>query len=340
MNSTAQKNATNNTIIPTFAIVATTILLASCSKMLPPQTQLHMGTVCAINLYGDGTEELYEAMFQRLDELEHMFSVNLQDSDISRINNAAGIEGVEVPVEVIDVLETACKIAQETGGAFDPTIGPLVRLWDIGGENPRVPSELEIQSALPLVDWTAVKIDRENCTVFLSKPGMALDLGGIVKGYAADQLVKIAARANVSQALFDLGGNVYAYGTKQDGSPWRVGIKNPQNPAAKPIIRLDVENKSVVTSGVYERFFEKGGMRYHHILDTNTGFPMDNGVLSVSIVSENSMLADALSTSAFILGVEAGLELVEKQPAEAIFVMDDGSVHASSGIQSYMTLLF
>ena len=208
-----------------------TLVLWSCQKeALPPQTQLHLGTVCTINLFDDGTIDLYTALFQRLKEIEQVFSVRLAASTISQVNQAAGIAAVAVPEEVLLVLQQALDIAKKTGGAFDPTIGPLVDLWDIGGDNSQVPSQEAIDHARSLVDYRLVELNLEQGTVYLPKQGMALDLGGIAKGYAADQLVAMAQEEGVQRALFDLGGNIYAYGTKEDGSSWRVGIKNPAPP--------------------------------------------------------------------------------------------------------------
>lgn len=316
------------------------LLFFSCKKeVLPPQTQLHLGTVCTINLFELGTTDLYNQMFQRLKAIEQVFSVKFAHSAVSQVNQAAGIAPVTVPQEVIYVLQEALRIAERTGGAFDPTIGPLVDLWDIGGDNSLVPSQEAIKKAAALVDWRLVELDVEACTVFLPKAGMALDLGGIAKGFAADQLVLIAQEAGVQRALFDLGGNIYTFGSKEDGSPWRVGVKDPQSPAEAPPLAVAVKNSSVVTSGMYERFFEQDGIRYHHILNPATGFPVWNEVQSVTIVSQNSMLADALSTSVFILGQEKGLELLEAEQAEGVIISADNLVYPSSGITNQLTVL-
>ena len=240
------------------------LFLWGCKKeAMPPQSQLHLGTVCTINLFDQGSTELYGQMFQKLKGIEQAFSVNLPDSAVSQINQSAGIAPVVVPQEVIYVLQEALRIAERTSGAFDPTIGPLVNLWDIGGDNSQVPSQQAIDHARSLVDWRLVEIDSQRGTVYLPKQGMALDLGGIAKGYAADELVTIAQEAGIQQALFDLGGNIYAFGTKADGSTWRVGVKDPAQPGGSPALALAVQDRSVVTSGMYERFFEQEGIRRH-----------------------------------------------------------------------------
>lgn len=316
------------------------LLLGGCRKeAMPPQSQLHLGTVCSINLYDDGTVELYSQMFQRLKEIEQVFSVNLAASNLSQVNQAAGIAPVAVPEEVILVLQKALDIAEATGGAFDPTIGPLVKLWGIGSDNSQVPSQEAIHKAMALVDYRLVEIDPQLGTVYLPKQGMALDLGGIAKGYAADQLVVMAQEAGVERAIIDLGGNIYAYGTKADGSTWRVGVKDPASPAGTPALALAVKNRSVVTSGMYERFFEQEGIRYHHILNPATSFPVWNDIQSVTIVSESSLLADALSTSVFVLGREKGLQLLESQDAEGVIIGEDNLVYPTSGIAEQLSIV-
>ena len=317
-----------------------TLVLWSCQKeALPPQTQLHLGTVCTINLFDDGTIDLYTALFQRLKEIEQVFSVRIAASTISQVNQAAGIAAVAVPEEVLLVLQQALDIAKKTGGAFDPTIGPLVDLWDIGGDNSQVPSQEAIDHARSLVDWRLVEIDSQRGTVYLPKQGMALDLGGIAKGYAADELVAIAQEAGIQQALFDLGGNIYAFGTKADGTPWRVGVKDPAQPGGSPALALAVQDRSVVTSGMYERFFEQEGIRYHHILNPATGYPVWNDIQSVTIVSKSSLLADALSTSVFLLGREKGLALLESEDAEGVIIGEDKLVYPTSGIADQLSVV-
>lgn len=317
-----------------------TLVLWSCQKeALPPQTQLHLGTVCTINLFDDGTIDLYTALFQRLKEIEQVFSVRIAASTISQVNQAAGIAAVAVPEEVLLVLQQALDIAKKTGGAFDPTIGPLVDLWDIGGDNSQVPSQEAIDHARSLVDWRLVEIDSQRGTVYLPKQGMALDLGGIAKGYAADELVAMAQEAGIQQALFDLGGNIYAFGTKADGTPWRVGVKDPAQPGGSPALALAVQDRSVVTSGMYERFFEQEGIRYHHILNPATGYPVWNDIQSVTIVSKSSLLADALSTSVFVLGREKGLALLESEDAEGVIIGEDNLVYPTSGIADQLSVV-
>ena len=319
----------------TVLLLATVLLplcLGGCAKPLPGQTEFVLGTACSVNLYGQGTRELYRKIFDRLQEIENTMSANLEDSDLGRINAAAGLAEVAARPDTIQALKRAVHFAELSGGAFDPTVGPLVKLWGIGSGSGRIPGEDEIAAALSLINWRDILIDEAAGTVFLARPGMELDLGAIAKGYAADEAARMAAEAGVERALVDLGGNILACGAREDGSPWRVGIQNPTGRRGAYIGVAEVRDRTLVTSGVYERFFESGGRRYHHILSTRTGYPADTGLLSVTVISGNSMDADALSTTLFALGYEAGRALAESmENTEAVFVFSDRSVRGTSG---------
>ncbi|WP_277055256.1 FAD:protein FMN transferase [Treponema socranskii] len=329
-------------------IIIFSICFASCERTADPRTEALMGTVCTVNAYDDGTKSLYDELFARLHEIDETFSVTIDSSEISAINKAAGERSVSVSSDTAYVVKAALSFAELTGGAFDPTVGPLVKLWGINTDHARVPEKSEIDAVLPLINWRDVSVTDDN-TVMLKRHGMALDLGGIVKGYAADELTKILKARKVRRAIVDLGGNIFVYGKKKDGSPWRVGIKDPNDPEGVPAIVLNVANSTIVTSGVYERFFTENGVRYHHILDVKTGYPAASGLLSSTIVCESSMAADALSTSVFVLGREGGMELLHRIQSSAgtplaeipglhaqvlgIFIEEDGSVTASKALE-------
>ncbi|MBQ2528661.1 MAG: FAD:protein FMN transferase, partial [Treponema sp.] len=211
---------------------------------------------------------------------------------------------------------------------------PLVKLWGINTDHAKVPSQSEIDEALPLVDYKSVEImeDGNQKKVFLKQKGMSLDLGGIAKGYAADEIAKILSEEKIDCAIIDLGGNIYLWGKKKNGAPWNVGIKNPFDEKGSPALLLSCgENLSVVTSGIYERNFVQDGKLYHHILNPKTGFPGDDKYKSVTIVSSSSMEADALSTSAFLLGPEKYFSLFD---TPAIFISEDRTVLCSSELIS------
>jgi thiamine biosynthesis lipoprotein len=325
-------------------------LCLSCARGIPAQREFVLGTVCGIDLYEEGTRGEYDAIFAELRRLQAMMAFSPASAGeevpeataLDLINRNAGIQPVGAPEELLDVLERARYYAELSGGAFDPTVGPLVRLWGIGGPSPRVPGAAEIQEALDLVDWRDLLIDREAGTVFLRRRGQALDLGAIAKGYAADRAALILEtpgsprfrlpwRSGKRRAIIDLGGNILALG-ERPGGPWRIGIQDPLEERGIYLGVLEVKDKSVVTSGIYERYFEEGGKRYHHILSTGDGYPVQNGLLSVTIIADRSTDADALSTAVFALGPEKGLALVEGLPdTEAILIREDRTVILSSG---------
>jgi thiamine biosynthesis lipoprotein len=290
-----------------------------------------------VNLFEAGTRAEYSAVFAELNRIQQVMAFTAASDGgeagtaLDLINRNAGIRAVPAPEELLDVLERARYYAELSGGAFDPTVGPLVRLWGIGDENPRVPGAAEIQQALSLVDWRDLLIDRAAGTAFLRRRGQSLDLGAIAKGYAADQAAALLRRSGNRRAIIDLGGNIFALGERQGRENWRIGVQDPLEERGSYLGVLGVKNKSVVTSGVYERYFEEGGLRYHHILSTQNGYPVRNGLLSVTIITEQSIDADALSTVVFALGLEKGLALVESLPdTEAVFVREDRTVVLSS----------
>ena len=350
------RRAFRRTVLCVLAAVWLTGFAACAARTAfpPPQTEYALGTACRINLYGDGKPALYRDVFARIREIEGRLSARLPGSEVSAVNAGAGKAPVPVGREFLFVLESALLFAEQSGGAFDPSIGPLVRLWNITGEDAAgygdarygdtapgdgavretPPEAHEIDAALSLVGWRDVVIDRAAGTVFLRREGMALDLGGIAKGYAADEVTRLLAGRRVTQAVIDLGGDIYLFGAKAGGAPWRVGIQHPRAERGAILGTLEVSaNRSVVTSGVYERFFEAAGRRYHHILSTRDGRPVENGLLSVTIAVSSAMEADALSTAVFALGAERGAELLAGFAREgaAVLVLDDGSVRLTGG---------
>jgi len=312
--------------------------------------ELVLGTKCSVNLFEYGSQKLYSRIFQRIREIDRTMSAREgilfnQPSTLMLINENAGVAPVKVSDDLLDVLERAVHYAELSSGAFDPTIGPLVNLWGIGTENEKIPNQQEIEQALALINWKDLIIDREQGTAFLQRRGMELDLGAIAKGYAADEAARIAQEAHAGRAIIDLGGNIIALGSrtalgsrankKQETAPepWRIGIQDPLDERNAYIGILRVSDKTVVTSGVYERYFEKDGKRYHHILSTSDGYPIDNGIISVTIIADHSIDADGLSTAVFTLGFRLGLELLETIPnTDAIIIFEDCSVYISKGL--------
>jgi thiamine biosynthesis lipoprotein len=342
------------------------LFLIACSRPPRSQAEFALGTVCVINLYENGNNKLYSRIFSRIREIDRVMStfpgefeellndntiidpnagkdsaVSTLVSGVLAINRQAGVEPVKIRDDLLEVIAAALRYAEISGGAFDPTIGPLVKLWGIGTETQRIPSKDEIAAALELVNWRDLVIDREAGTAFLRRKGMEIDLGAIAKGYAADEAARIAKEGKAKHGIIDLGGNILAIGWRNEKKyiHWRIGVQNPFGERGDYLGVLAVHDTSVVTSGVYERNFENGGKRYHHILSTATGYPAENGLLSVTIVTKRSIEADALSTTVFALGFERGKNLIDSIPdAEAVFVFEDRSVKITEGLSGIFTL--
>ena len=322
------------------AVFSLSLLLSSCKQAVPARTEFVLGTICTVNLFDRGTDAIYTEIFDRLKTLESILSANREGTNLMDINHGAGIAPVKAAPETMDILSEALLFSKNTDGLFDPAIGPLVKAWNIGTDYAAVPTDEKRTAAMALVDYRKIAMDTSAGTVFLRDKGMLLDLGAIAKGYAADEVVKIIAKHGIKRGIIDLGGNIYAYGEKKQGIAWTIGIRDPETERGASILTLSISNESVVTSGIYERFFEANGKKYHHILNPRTGFPEDNELMSVSIVATNSMLADALSTSTFLLGTEKGLALIEQtEGTEAIFINKNHEIRTSTGLKGKLKLL-
>ena len=300
-----------------------------------------LNSILTLDIYDTGLDnaKINQEVEDRVRELENKMSTKIATSEVSKINDNAGIDKVKVSDDTYTVIKEALKYGKISKGKFDITVGNLVDLWGIGTENEKVPSKEEIQKALATVDYNKVEIDDNNKTVFLKDKGMKIDLGAIAKGYVADDIVKILEKDGVKSAIINLGGNVYVYGNK-GGKNFKIGIRNPLSPDPNDYLGIyQSQNESVVTSGVYERFFEKDGKRYHHILSTSDGYPIDNNLISTSIITKSSMDADALSTTTFALGLEEGLKLIENtKNTEAMFITADKKIYMTSGLKEKFEL--
>lgn len=300
-----------------------------------------LNSILTLDIYDEGLDKakINQEVEDRVRELENKMSTKIATSEVSKINESAGIDKVTVSDDTFTVIKEALKYGKISQGKFDITVGNLVDLWGIGTENERVPSKEEIQKSLATVDYNKVEIDEDKKSVFLKDKGMKIDLGAIAKGYVADEIVKILEKDGVKSAIINLGGNVYVYGNKA-GKNFKIGIRNPLAPDPNDYLGIyQSQNESVVTSGVYERFFEKDGKRYHHILSTTDGYPIDNNLISTSIITKNSMDADALSTTTFALGLEEGLKLIENTPnTEAMFITSDKKIYMTSGLKDKFEL--
>lgn len=310
-------------------LVCLLMVLSGCTSGIEEQTSevFALDTVCTQQVYGEKASEAIGEVNQMLWDVTNTMSMN-EGSYIYEIN-AAAPNPTQANEEVAELLQTALNIAELTNGAFDPTVGVISELWDIS-RDPHVPSADEISSALPFVDYTGVTID--TTSVSLGRSGMMLDLGGIAKGYAADLAAEIYSEYGIQSAILNLGGNIYAYGKKTAGSDYRIGLRDPLGDEGEYAAVLRVSDTSVVTSGVYERYFESDGVTYHHIFDPYTGYPADNELVAVTVVCQSSVKADALSTAFFVMGLDDGLALADTMPdVEAVFFTRDREIYVTDG---------
>jgi thiamine biosynthesis lipoprotein len=295
-------------------------LLSGCNRQIEPvsKTAFLLDTVVTITLYNSSDTTILDDCISKCKYYENLFSKTIATSDVSLINQAAG-RPVTVSDDTLTLIQKAISYSELSNGAFDITIGSVSDLWDFKSENPEVPQSSKIQSALSHVNYHTIKI--ENKTVQLLDPVAKIDLGGIAKGYIADQLKEFLISKGVKNAMINLGGNVYALGLKRDGTPYNIGIQKPFADLNTVLLSLPISNQSVVSSGPYERFFRKDGNLYHHILDTSTGYPVNNDLYGVTIISDDSVDGDALSTTCFALGKKEGIALINSLPGvEAIFI--------------------
>ena len=288
-----------------------------------------LDTIVTITLYGTEDEEPIDDCFDLLEYYENMLSRTIEGSDVWNINHAGG-EPVEVSEETADLIETALHYAELSDGAFNITLAPISIIWDFQNNTGTLPEDEEIKEALKHTNLQAISVDGN--TVTLADPDAAIDLGGIAKGYIADRVKDLLLSEGYDSALINLGGNVLTVGVKPDGNLWKIGIRKPFGETEETCAVLSVDDQSVITSGTYERYFEVDGKIYHHILDPETGYPVDNGLTSVTILTDLSVDGDALSTACFVLGVDEGMELIESLDyAEAMMINEDGEMFYSSG---------
>ena len=334
-------------------VLCSSLLLSGASGIMPGKTttvvyaadiekytnaDFAMDTVVSETLYTSG-EDINIQIGEKLREMETtLLSWTDENSQISQLNNADG-GTVEVDTDLAADLAKICQLSQDSDGAFDPTLGKLIRLWDIDGENPHVPDQSEIDALLPEVGYGKIQLDGNQVTLL---DGCTLDLGAVGKGMGCDLIMDyLKTQPDVSGMILNLGGSsVMTYGEKPDGSPWKVALTDPRDTEGNYLgaITLDA-NQFLSTSGDYEKYFIEDGIRYHHILDPKTGYPVQNGLTSVTIVCDQGYLADGLSTACFVLGMDAAKSLLEKYGAEAVFVDEDKNVYVTSGLMDKFELM-
>lgn len=295
-----------------------------------------IGTVVQVKAYGAQAEEAVQAAFTRAKELEQIFSSTVEDSEINTMNEKAKSgETVTISDELYTVLTRALYYGAISDGALDCTIGDLIDLWGIGTDHAAVPQQAEIDALLRSDGWDDYVLDGTDRTITFENGQVTIQTGAIAKGYISDEMKAVLQEYDITSAVMSLGGNVMTIGTKTDGSDWNVAITDPFNPD-DIIGKVSVEDKAVVTSGNYEKYFEEDGVRYHHILNPETGYPADSDVVSTTIIASNGIDCDALSTATYILGAEKGMDLVNSlEDVEAVFILEDGSFVTSEYIDRY-----
>ena len=304
------------------------ILFYSCSSNEARTYQeLRMDTVCSFTFYCDNSDEIAREGFALIDKISSMIDRFDEKSELSHVNSNASGGPVKVSDELFSLIKQAYGVCEYTDGAFNIAIAPLVDLWKIGSDEARRPSDEEIESVLPLLDYRNIILDDAQKTIEFRMDGMAIDLGGAGKGYAADALASLFREKGVESAIINLGGNVYMIGQRTDGKPWTVGLQSPGSGRGEYYTTVEAIDESVVTSGAYERYFiDSDGTLYHHILSSRTGYPTDEGIVSSSIISSSSTLADMLSTACFASSLDKAEEIAEHYAVKAVFLLDDQSI--------------
>ena len=318
-----------------FTIFLTFIILnfTACNKSdnYITRSNLSLDTVVTITIYDTNDNKLLDDVFKILDDITNKFSVDLKESEITKINDL----DKNIPLKISDdmkfVINKGLYYSELSSGIFDITIEPLVKLWSIGKEGEKIPTDNEIKDALKNINYKNISIN-ENKIIKKSKD-TKLDLGSIAKGYAADKIIEFLKNKGYKRAIINLGGNVYALGEKSKNTPWKIGIQNPFKKTGESLAYISVKDKTIVSSGINQRYFIKDNIRYHHILSPFTGYPIDNNLMSVSIITDSSTDADALSTITFEYGLNKGLKLIESlDGVEAIFITKDKKIYISDGL--------
>lgn len=329
-------------IYSTILILLLTITLiipqTGCKNEEPvSKTSYYLDTVCTIDIYGYGDEKaagkIIDQAFKLCSKYEDMLSKTIEGSDIYKVNHAKG-KPVKCNSQTIEVIEKGIYYGELSGGKFDITIGKVTDLWDFHSPEPKLPTQENIDRAIKHVDYTKIKIAGNKVT--LLDPEMQIDLGGIAKGYICDKVVQLLLENQVECAVVNLGGNIATIGLKNGEDPFKVGIERPYSDRKEIVGSILTENKTLVTSGIYERFFEVDGQKYHHILDVKTGYPVRSDVESVTIVADlgHSVDCDGLSTLCLALGVKEGKKLIESiDGVEAVFIDRDDNITTTSGAE-------
>ncbi len=335
MNQQKEKTVSERIKICTVILMILMLCGGCAAEKTPPKLSevgFYLDTVITLTAYTEDKQILKDAL-NECGRYEKMLSRTVEGSDVWRINHAVG-EPVTVSDDTIAILQCAQKISELSGGAFDVTIAPVSTIWNFTSGEAVLPDGEELARAAALVDYTQLKLDGNTVTL---PAGMMIDLGGIAKGYIADRVKDYIMKRGVKHAILSFGGNIVGIGVKPDGSEWKVGIQDIDKPTGDYMLVSLNTGGSTVTSGIYERGFNLDGVRYHHLLSSETGWPVQNELASVTIFSDSSMEGDALSTAAFVLGIREGTKLIESMEGiEAVFIARDRNVTCTSGAEKYL----
>lgn len=330
-----------------FLIIFVSLVFAGCTPEDEPvneesisKNDFLLDTVVTVRLYDVPAEKeaLIDESFALISELENVLSVHVEGSDLYKIMTNAGVAPVEVSDETMEIFKKSLAYSEKTDGKFDISAGPLISLWNINPPEGHVPTQEELTEALGKIDYSKIQIDEDNQTVYLEDEGMVANLGAIAKGFIADKVKEYLVGEGIEHAIINLGGNVLLIGNKADGTDFRIGVQDPDALRNTYLGVIETADSSLVSSGDYERYFEQDGVRYHHILDPDTGYPSETELRQVSIISPESVDGDALSTSVFLLGLEKGLELINSlEEVNAVFVTKGGQVVVTEGLKDQFT---
>ncbi len=299
-------------------------------------TNFAMGTYVQQTVYGKNGEAAAKAAAKKIGDLEDLISWRIDGSDISKLNEAAGSDWTKLDAKTIALLQKSLEVAQKSNGAFDPTILPVSSLWDFGGKNQHLPAKEEINKYIKYVDYHNLRVNATDSSASLKLHYMAVDLGGIGKGAACDEAVAAYKQAGADCGIVAVGGSVGVFGTKADRSAWHIAVRDPVSSEEKSASMgsIDLTSGFVSTSGPYEKNFTKNGVLYHHLLNPSTGYPENNGLISVTVVCDNGALSDALSTACFVLGREKGMALLKAYGANGIFIDNANKVYITENLKN------
>ena len=305
---------------------------------LSSRSERLMGTTITVSICDPQADELLAHCFELLRSYEHRFSANDASSELMEVNHQAGIAPVQVHPDLFELIALGTLHSQAKNSHLNIAIGPLVQTWRIGFSNARRPAPEEIEQAILKIDPQQIQLDQENYTVFLKRPGMKIDLGALAKGYSADLIATYLRGKGIKDALIDLGGNILTVGqhpVKQQ--PWRIGIQNPVEKRGNHLLVLSIKDKSVVTSGIYERHLEVDGQSFHHIFDSATGYPVETDLASITIISDRSVDGEIWTTRLFGDSSTSILNTIESLPGiETLLVSQSGKIAYTNGLQSYL----